>query len=275
MAKLIGTLVLLAGLCAVMAVLARRWPAAPGQKRTLRDTITDVGFLVFNRVLARPVTKVVLLLVAGAWAALAAGSLSPSALLTAFSSRSALALQPLWLQTLEVVLLGDFIGYWVHRAFHHGELWRYHAVHHSPERLDWLSSPRLHPVNDLLGTLLRIVPLFVLGFDVEALAITVPGLALYGLLLHANVWWRFGALRYVVTTPAFHRWHHAAPETLPVSMRHHGANFAGVLPLWDLLFRTYHLPAQPPARCGVDEPMADGMWGLLRHPWRRDAPRRA
>ncbi len=251
-----------------MAIVQRRNPANRGQRRTARDTVTDLAFGAFNPLVTRPLTRIALLLVAGAWAAVVAGSLSPDALLTAFSSRSPLSLQPLWLQTLEIIIVGDFIGYWVHRAFHYGQLWRFHAVHHSSERLDWLSSPRVHPVNDVLGSLLRFVPLFMLGFRIEAFAITVPGLLLYGLLIHANVWWRFGPLRYVVTTPAFHRWHHAAPSAMPAPVRGHGVNFAGILPVWDLAFGTYHLPQRPPAQCGVGAPLPNGLWGLLRHPWR-------
>ena len=33
----------------------------------------------------------------------------------------------------------DFSQYWVHRAFHRVPLlWRFHAIHHSAEMMDWL-----------------------------------------------------------------------------------------------------------------------------------------
>lgn len=255
----------------VMAVIQRRAPAIPGQRRTFRDTVTDLSFTALNAILTKPVTRITVLLVAGIWAALVAGSLEPAELVTAFSSRSPIGALPLWVQTVVGFLVADFIGYWVHRSFHNGRLWHFHAIHHAPERLDWLSSPRVHPLNHLIGTLLRVMPLFLLGFRLEALVLQIPALELYGLLIHANVWWRLGPLRYVITTPGFHRWHHAAPETMPERMRAHGVNFAGILPLWDLLFGTYHLPDHPPSRCGVGEPVPAGFFGQLRWPWKRDA----
>ena len=56
--------------------------------------------------------------------------------------------QPLWLQAIEMLLIGDLIAYWTHRWFHGRALWKFHAIHHSSRDLDWLSAVRLHPVND-------------------------------------------------------------------------------------------------------------------------------
>ena len=43
-------------------------------------------------------------------------------------------------------LLGDLLIYWGHRLQHHSALlWRFHAVHHSAEHLDWLAAHREHP----------------------------------------------------------------------------------------------------------------------------------
>ena len=43
--------------------------------------------------------------------------------------------------------------YWLHRLFHGGGFWKYHAIHHSSEELDWISAARFHPVNLFLGTI--------------------------------------------------------------------------------------------------------------------------
>jgi sterol desaturase/sphingolipid hydroxylase (fatty acid hydroxylase superfamily) len=210
----------------------------------------------------RTVTRIAVLAVAVTFAGVVAGSTEPQALATAFSSRSPIGRQPLWLQAIELFVLADFLGYWIHRWFHRARGWRFHAVHHSAQRLDWLSSVRVHPVNDLLGTLCRAMPLFVLGFRLELVAAWAPLLVLWGLALHANVWWRFGPLRFVISSPAFHRWHHACEQ------EGRDKNFAGLFPIWDLLFGTYHLPATPPRRCGIDDPVPDGFWGQLAYPWR-------
>src|SRR5262245_56903139 len=43
---------------------------------------------------------------------------------------------PIWQQCLVILLIQDFLMYWIHRAFHSRAAWRFHAVHHSPEVLD-------------------------------------------------------------------------------------------------------------------------------------------
>src|SRR5262249_6616242 len=66
------------------------------------------------------------------------------------------SLQPGWLQAFEVVFIGDFLGYWIHRLFHRTSwLWPFHAIHHSSEQLDWLSATRVHPVDNVAH---RLVP---------------------------------------------------------------------------------------------------------------------
>src|SRR5690606_3852647 len=62
--------------------------------------------------------------------------------------RECLASQPLWLQAIEILVIGDLVAYWMHRWFHGRGLWKFHAIHHCSKDLDWLSPVRLHPVND-------------------------------------------------------------------------------------------------------------------------------
>ena len=54
--------------------------------------------------------------------------------------------------------LFDFTVYWTHRFYHEIPfLWKFHAIHHSTETLDWASGFRAHPFD---GTL--IAPAFIL-----------------------------------------------------------------------------------------------------------------
>ena len=47
-----------------------------------------------------------------------------------------------------VVALFDLAIYWAHRWSHEvPALWRFHAVHHSTEHLDWISGFRNHPLD--------------------------------------------------------------------------------------------------------------------------------
>src|SRR5205807_498756 len=59
---------------------------------------------------------------------------------------------PFWLQVVLYLVISDFLLYWIHRIFHGRRMWKYHAVHHSSEHVDWVSAARFHPVNFFVGT---------------------------------------------------------------------------------------------------------------------------
>lgn len=173
------------------------------------------------------------------------------------------AAQPAGLQLLEALLLGDLVGYWVHRAFHGRRLWPIHAVHHSIEDLDWLSAARVHPLDTIIHRPLEVVPLFLIGFSsLRVLPLYAVVLAVYPIFLHANLSWSYGPLRRVVASPAFHRWHHSA-EAEGVDK-----NFAGLFPLWDLAFGTFHMPgyASPSYGLGGGRRMSLNPVRQLLHP---------
>lgn len=139
---------------------------------------------------------------------------------------------------------------------------RHHAVHHSSTDLDWLGSLRVHPVNDLVNKLAQATPVLLLGFNPYVTLSTAPVLTFYALFIHANVNWDFGPLRSVVATPVFHRWHHSREREA------WDKNFAGLLPLWDILFGTYYMPqGRYPENFGINEPMPDGWVGQLVEPF--------
>ena len=174
--------------------------------------------------------------------------------------------QPLWLQTLEILILGDFIDYWTHRGFHTSRYWRFHAIHHSSMQMNWLSASRMHPINDLITRICQVTPIVLIGFSAKGVILVVPMLVFYVLLLHSNVSWTFGPFRYLLVSPAYHRWHHTSdPEGID-------KNFAGIFPIWDLLFGTYYFPAALPQKYGVHrDPVPESLIGQLMYPFR--APR--
>src|SRR5262249_10323318 len=57
---------------------------------------------------------------------------------------------PLWLQCPVILVLQDVMLYAIHRLFHSRLGWKFHAVHHSPQTLDWMSTMRTHPINYIL-----------------------------------------------------------------------------------------------------------------------------
>jgi sterol desaturase/sphingolipid hydroxylase (fatty acid hydroxylase superfamily) len=176
----------------------------------------------------------------------------------------AVARQPRLLQLIELLLLADLVGYWSHRAFHRRPLWRIHAVHHSSTDLDWLAASRVHPLNEIITRSVQVIPFLLLGFRGDVVAGLVPLLTLYAIFLHANVTWDFGPFRYLMASPAFHRWHHTSEEE---GLDH---NFAGMFPWLDLLFGTLYLPTgRRPMTFGVAGEAVPGTFmGQLLYPLR-------
>ncbi len=173
--------------------------------------------------------------------------------------------QPLWLQGFEVLFIGDVFGYWAHRAFHKiPALWPYHAVHHSSEHLDWLAAARVHPVDTIVSRLVTTVPFFFIGISQNVLAPYVLFLALYPIYLHANVPWSYGPFRYLIASPAFHRWHHTSEQ------ERLDKNLAALFPVIDAVFGTLYFPRRASSRYGLyGERMSDNLFAQLWYPFRR------
>lgn len=172
--------------------------------------------------------------------------------------------QPAGIQMLEVLILGDFIQYWGHRAFHRRPLWTFHAVHHSSRELDWLSSLRMHPLDVIGQRLARELPIFLLGFSPNVLGPYLLFVTLHVVVEHANLSWTFGPLRYVLVSPVFHRWHHVADA------EGRDRNFAAIFPIWDLVFGTFHMPhGRAPEAMGLpeDENVPSGFVAQLLYPF--------
>jgi len=173
--------------------------------------------------------------------------------------------QPLALQLVEIVLVADTAQYAVHRAFHRVPwLWRVHAVHHSSRTMDWLAGSRLHLVDIVVTRGLSFVPLYVLGFAPAAVYAYLLFVSFHAVFIHANVRVRAPWLEWLVVTPRFHHWHHAAhPEAVD-------RNFAVHLPVLDRLFGTAHFPAGrwPEAYGIAGHPVPGGYWSQLAWPFR-------
>jgi sterol desaturase/sphingolipid hydroxylase (fatty acid hydroxylase superfamily) len=168
---------------------------------------------------------------------------------------------PFWLQFPLAVLVADIVQVSVHRAFHGVPLlWRFHAVHHSVRHMDWLAGSRLHLVDILATRSLVLAPLLALGFSVEALNAYVILAGLQAVLAHANLRLRAGWLEYLLVLPRYHHWHHARHPDYA------HANFAIHLPLIDMLFRSFRLPAgEWPESYGLLDPDSVPQGILAQH----------
>lgn len=175
---------------------------------------------------------------------------------------------PVWAKFGLALVVAEFGMYWGHRWSHEIPLlWRFHAVHHSAEHLDWLVNTRAHPVDMVFVRLCGLVPVFALGLaqgatgKSESIAITLAT-TFWGFAIHANVRWRFGWLEQLIATPAFHHWHHTRHE-------HIDRNYATMFPWMDRLFGTLHLPPQWPRDYGTETPVAASLPRQIIDPFRR------
>jgi len=167
---------------------------------------------------------------------------------------------------LAIVLV--FVGqYWGHRLTHTVPfLWRFHAVHHSIEQMDWVAAGRLHPLDSGFTQAFTVMPLFLLGYGGGVFAGAAVFVTLLAIFQHANVRLRFPVVRWIVPTPEWHHWHHAIDDEA------RDKNFG--LPVVDKLFGTAHLPkGRRPTGFGTHDPVpATGYLAHLAYPFRAPTP---
>lgn len=226
-----------------------------------RGLLTDAGYWLFTPYVTQWTTRIAILALLAPLSLVVYGAVNGDLILHGFGPASRL---PLWAQALAILVIGDFCGYWMHRSLHGRLLWRFHAVHHSSVDLDWLSSVRIHPVEDAMMRVAATMPVLITGLAPVAVVTVAPVLTVLAVVVHADVTWDWGPFRRVLISPRFHRWHHTDEHAA------RDKNFAGVLPLWDLLFGTYYMPkGQLPAVFGTQTPVPEGLWGQLWFPFRR------
>jgi sterol desaturase/sphingolipid hydroxylase (fatty acid hydroxylase superfamily) len=244
----------------VLGLLRQASPCNPGQPRWIsRDMGVDALWwcvaLVLYGDIAVTVTHFLLVGAGGA-----DGERWFQAVITGHGPASHL---PIVVQAGLVIVLVDIIQYWLHRAFHTKWLWPFHAIHHSPESLDWTATWRIHPVNFIFYETVAAVVTLLMGCSPMALVIVYPFNFFSAALVHANLNWTFGPFRFVLASPVFHRWHHASDPAI------HDKNFAPTFPVLDLLFGTFHMPqGELPQDYGA-EGVPAGFLGQLLHPFSR------
>jgi len=209
---LMGSLLIrLAILSLAMIPLESRWPGVPSQRRFRRGWLLALVYWFFTTLIAKPVSKfVVAIILLPALKFSGAGTFEK--LLEGFGP---LGRRPRLDQALQMIVLIDFMGYWLHRWFHGRRMWRFHAIHHSSVDLDWLSAARVYPVNDIVNKATAAGLVVSLGYSPLLIARVLPFFVAYAILQHANVTWDFGPLKKVFAGPKFHRWHHTSAQAGP------------------------------------------------------------
>ena len=153
---------------------------------------------------------------------------------------------PFALQVLLAVLVLDAGITLAHFASHRFRLlWRFHAVHHSVERMYGFNGLMKHPIHQSIETLAGTAPLVLMGLPAKVALALVFLVAVPLLLQHSNVDYRLGVLRTWLAANEVHRFHHRKEAVLG------DVNFGLFTTLWDRMLGTFHFEER--ARFSSDE----------------------
>jgi sterol desaturase/sphingolipid hydroxylase (fatty acid hydroxylase superfamily) len=241
----------------VFLPLERFWPLHPDQKTFRPQWTTDLFYFVATHLPAQLMTlaMVVPAAYASKWLAIPALQQTVGAL-------------PFLIQLPLAIVVADLSQYAIHRAFHRIPfLWRFHAIHHSIETMDWVAGSRSHYVDILITRGLIMIPMTLFGFSQATLAGYLVFVSFHATFCHTDFRPRTIWLEPYFVTVRYHHWHHAADSNAV------DVNFAIHLPFIDRWFGTHYLPKDAwPQRYGlVGGSVPRGFFAQLLAPFKRDA----
>lgn len=136
-----------------------------------------------------------------------------------------------------------FVFYWWHRWRHDVNiLWLlFHQVHHSPQRIETITSFFKHPLEISVNAIIvGSINYILLGLTLESAAWCILFTALGEYIYHMNIKTPH-IMGYFFQRPEMHRIHHQKGK--------HYSNFSDI-PLWDMLFGTFENPKTMDKPCG-------------------------
>lgn len=167
---------------------------------------------------------------------------------------------------VSLLLLQDFLYYWLHRFDHEIRLfWAVHVTHHSSEKLNFTVGFR-SSVFQPLYRFLYFIPLAWLGFAPLDIVFIYSATQIWGIFVHTEYIHKMGWLESILVTPSHHRVHHASN---PLYL---DKNMGMFLIIWDKLFGTFQpeLPAESyqPIKYGLTKPLEkETPVTLVFHEW--------
>jgi sterol desaturase/sphingolipid hydroxylase (fatty acid hydroxylase superfamily) len=154
--------------------------------------------------------------------------------------------------------IATFVFYWWHRWRHESQLlWQgFHQIHHSPQRLEVVTSFYKHPAEMIFNSVLGSALVYtLLGLSMEGGAVYTACTAIGEFFYHTNVktprW-----IGFVFQRPEMHRIHH--------QYQRHKNNY-GDITWWDMLFGTYENPKEWLHTCGFDDDKEQRLADMLAY----------
>jgi lathosterol oxidase len=230
------------------------WPAYREQSVFRSGWVTDIVYFLSTHLPIQITTFLILL------PATQLSSLLNVPVLTAAVSRL-----PWLVQFFLAVLVADLAEYFIHRAFHKVPfMWRFHAIHHSSNSLDWIAGSRSHIVDDVAVRGFILVPMMCV-FSHDMLVAYLFFVNIHATWAHCNFGPTIKWLEPFLIQPRYHHWHHTSQKEAI------DKNFAIHFPWIDKIFGTHYLPGDDwPENYGLhDEKIPAGFWGQTFYPLTR------
>ncbi len=165
-----------------------------------------------------------------------------------------------------LVVLEDFLYYWLHRFDHEIRFfWAVHVTHHSSEKMNFTVGFRSSLFQPLYR-FLYFIPLALVGFHPLDIVFIYSATQIWGIFVHTELIRRMGWLEYFLVTPSHHRVHHAS------NAKYLDKNMGMFLIIWDKLFGTFQPEEKPqqyePIRYGLTKPLEkDTPVHIVFHEW--------
>ncbi len=164
-----------------------------------------------------------------------------------------------------LMLLVEIFYYCQHRLAHTIRFWwASHAVHHSPNQINFATAVRLSWTSEISGMFLIYMPIVFLGFPTKLVFLTIFFNLLYQLWLHTEVVGRLPKfIELIFNTPSHHRVHHGAND------EYIDKNFGGILIIWDKIFGSYQEEKEEiPIKYGLVKPVhSNNPLYVVFHEW--------